>query len=97
MNANVGMVYPVYAPVSAYTPGTSITYGTGAVAAAVVGVETQGMSLPIHVRTIQGYDLTVDGDWRRAKGTGFTLTGPVKKVYEGEIDLDSLDLGNEME
>lgn len=71
--------------------------GTGAVAAAVVGVETQGMSLPIHVRTIQGYDLTVDGDWRRAKGTGFTLTGPVKKVYEGEIDLDSLDLGNEME
>ena len=28
MNANVGMVYPVAAPVSAYTPGTSITYGT---------------------------------------------------------------------
>lgn len=71
--------------------------GTGAVAAAVVGVETQGMSLPLHVRTIQGYDLVVDGDWRRAKGTGFTLTGPVKKVFEGEIDLDSLDIGNEME
>lgn len=29
MNANVGMVYPVASPVSAYTPGTGITYGTG--------------------------------------------------------------------
>lgn len=29
MNANVGMVHPVAAPVSAYVPGASITYGTG--------------------------------------------------------------------
>ena len=29
MNANVGMVYPVAAPVATYTPGTSITYGAG--------------------------------------------------------------------
>lgn len=36
MNANVGMRYPVYAPVSAYTPGTSITYGTGAVVAEAI-------------------------------------------------------------
>ena len=33
MKPNVGMVYPVYAPVSVYTPGTSITYSTGAVVA----------------------------------------------------------------
>ena len=33
MKPNVGMVYPVYAPVSAYTPGTSITYSTGSVIA----------------------------------------------------------------
>ena len=71
--------------------------GTGAVATAVVAVETKGLSLPLHVHTSQGFDLTVDGDWRQAKGTGFTLTGPVKKVFEGEIDLDSLDIGNEME
>ena len=31
MKPNVGMVYPVYAPVATYTPGTSITYGAGAV------------------------------------------------------------------
>ena len=71
--------------------------GTGAVATAVVAVETKKMSLPIHVRTAQGYTLTVDGDWRHAKSTGFTLTGPVKKVFEGVVDLDSFDTGNEME
>lgn len=31
MNANVGMLYPVAAPISAYTPGAAPTYGTGAV------------------------------------------------------------------
>lgn len=36
MNANVGMMHPVFAPVSAYTPGTSITYGTGMVVAEAV-------------------------------------------------------------
>ena len=71
--------------------------GTGAVATAVVAVETKGLSLPLHVHTSQGFDLTVDGDWRGAKGTGFTLTGPVKTVFEGVIDLDALDIGNEME
>ena len=33
MKPNVGMVYPVYAPVNVYTPGTSITYSTGGVVA----------------------------------------------------------------
>lgn len=37
MNANVGMLHPVAAPVSAYTPGTSITYGTGLVIAEARG------------------------------------------------------------
>jgi diaminopimelate epimerase len=71
--------------------------GTGAVATAVVAVETKKMSLPVHIRTSQGYTLTVDGDWRHAKATGFTLTGPVKKVFDGVVDLDSFDTGNEME
>lgn len=33
MKPNVGMQYPVYAPVSAYTAGTSITYSAGSVVA----------------------------------------------------------------
>ena len=37
MNANVGMVHPVAAKVSAYTPGTSITYSTGMVIAEARG------------------------------------------------------------
>ena len=31
MNANVGMVCPVAATISSYTPGTAPTYGTGKV------------------------------------------------------------------
>ena len=57
--------------------------GTGAVATAVVGMEAHGMSLPMHVRSSQGYDLIVDGDYRQSQGTGFTLTGPVSVVFEG--------------
>ncbi len=64
--------------------------GTGAVAVAVAGVEAHGMSLPMHVRSSKGYDLVVEGDYRQSQGTGFTLTGPVCTVFEGEIDLDSL-------
>ena len=33
MKPNIGMVYPVAAPVGAYVPGTSITYSAGAVVA----------------------------------------------------------------
>jgi diaminopimelate epimerase len=66
--------------------------GTGAVATAVAGVEAHGMSLPMHVRSSQGYDLVIDGDYRQSQGTGFTLTGPVRIVFEGEIDLDLLSV-----
>jgi phi13 family phage major tail protein len=40
MKANVGMIYPVASPVSAYSPYTSITYGTGFVVS-----EARGASL----------------------------------------------------
>lgn len=36
MKPNVGMQYPVFAPVAAYTPGTGITYGDGIVVAEAV-------------------------------------------------------------
>ena len=66
--------------------------GTGAVAAAVVGVETKGLSLPIRIRCSHGCELTVEGDWRHAKSTGFILTGPVKRVFEGDVDMDLLEV-----
>jgi len=71
--------------------------GTGAVACAVIAVETLGFTLPINVRTPAGFELVVDGDWRCGKCTGLTLTGPTQVVYTGEIDLATLDLGTEME
>jgi diaminopimelate epimerase len=77
--------------------GESGACGTGAVACCVVAVETAGFTLPIKVKTSSGYDLVVDGDWRRRKCTGLTLSGPVKFVYDGEIDLDGLELGGDVD
>ncbi len=65
--------------------------GTGAVASAVVGVETQGITLPVRVTTSSGFELAVDGDWRSGKCTGMTLSGPTKMVFEGNIDLNSIE------
>ena len=62
--------------------------GTGAVAAAVVGVAQHGMAFPVRVRTTEGYALAVDGT-RTADG-GFadvTLTGPVKTVFTGAVEI----------
>lgn len=71
--------------------------GTGAVACAVVAVETLQFTLPAKVKTSSGYELVIDGDWRHRKCTGLTLTGPVKFVFTGEIDLDDLDMGGEID
>ena len=62
----------------------------GAVAAAVVGVECAGITLPVKVSTSAGFELSIDGDWRTKKCTGMTLTGPTRRVYDGVIDLDAM-------
>jgi diaminopimelate epimerase len=64
--------------------------GTGAVAAAIVAVERGTFTLPVKVTTSTGFELLVDGDWRTRRCTGMTLVGPVKRVFEGRIDLDAL-------
>lgn len=65
--------------------------GTGAVSACVIGVRDYGLVFPVHVKTVHGYDLTVDGIFDDGKFSRVTLTGPVKKVFEGVIDLNALD------
>lgn len=69
--------------------------GTGAVAAAITAVEAHAGALPMTVRTGGGFILGVDSDWRGNRCTGITLTGPVREVYRGAIDLATLgsDLG----
>ncbi len=69
--------------------------GTGAVAAAVIGVLDYGLSFPVHVKTVQGYDLTIGGEFDGETFSNLTLTGPVKQVFTGEIDWDRLDIVSE--
>lgn len=71
--------------------------GTGAIACAIVAVETAQFSLPTKVKTSSGFELTIDGDWRHHKCTGLTLTGPVKFVFSGEIELNDVDMGGEID
>ena len=68
MNANVGMLYPVYAPVSAYTPGTSITYGTGGVVAEAVSASVSWNRNDGH---FFGDDVELDSD---NSATGYTIS-----------------------
>ena len=69
--------------------------GTGSVAAAVIGVADYGLAFPVQVKTVQGYELVVDGCYDGETFSNITLTGPVKRVFSGEIDWDSLDMVSE--
>ena len=65
--------------------------GTGSVAAALVGVAQHGLSFPVKVRTVKGFELVIDGEFDGKAFRSVSLTGPVSRVFDGEIDLDSLD------
>ena len=65
--------------------------GTGSVAAAAIGVAQHGLAFPVTVHTVMGYELTIDGEFDGKSVHSVTLTGPVARVFDGEIDLDSLD------
>ena len=67
--------------------------GTGSVAAALVGIAQYGLRFPVAVRTVKGFELVIDGEFDGKAFHAVTLTGPVARVFTGEIDLDSLDSG----
>ena len=69
--------------------------GTGAVASAVIGVKDYGLEFPVHVKTAKGYELTVDGTFDGESFSYVTLMGPVKLVFSGTLDWDSLDVVTE--
>jgi len=64
--------------------------GTGSVAAALVGVAQHGLAFPVSVRTARGYELSVDGSFDGLSFRSITLTGPVKRVFDGVVDFDSV-------
>ena len=73
----------------------SFACGTGSVAAAVIGVAQHGLAFPVRVKTTGGYELVVGGTWKDGVFSEISLTGPVKRVYDGVIDLDSLEVISE--
>ena len=77
MNANVGMLHPVFSPISAYTPGTGVTYGTGFVVS-----EARGASI-----NWEREDGEFRGDDRRldsANGVlGYTLDFEAAGISDG--------------
>jgi len=60
--------------------------GTGAVAAAVVGVAQYGLAFPVDVRTSGGDVLTIGGARDGESFRDITLTGPTKVAFVGEIE-----------
>lgn len=97
MNANVGMVYPVYAPISAYTPGTGVTYGNGAVVAEAVSASVSWNRNDGHFygddveldtdNGVTGYSISFEpsglSDSVRAALLGDTLASSEYTVYDG--------------
>jgi len=69
--------------------------GTGSVAAAVVGVAQHGLKFPVKVATALGYELVIGGEFSDGSFRDVTLTGPVKTVFTGEIEWESLDSAGE--
>ena len=90
MKPNVGMVYPVCAPVSSYTPGTGITYSTGSV---VSEARAASVSWDRSDGEFYGDDVLLDSD----NGvTGYSidfepagLSDAIRKTLLGEVQTSS--------
>lgn len=94
MKANVGMIYPVAALITAYTPGTGVTYGTGFV---VAEARTASLSWDRSDGEFYGDDVLLDVDNGVTGGTlDFEPTGLVngaRKSLLGEVEGTSTDAG----
>jgi len=68
--------------------GETLACGTGACAAAVVGILSGALQTPVSVAT-RGGRLTIE--WSGQSDAPVFLSGPARTVFEGEIDLKRLD------
>ncbi len=68
--------------------GETLACGTGACAAAVIGMAQGQLASPVTVRT-RGGELAIAWDGEPAHAV--TLSGPAVTVFEGELDLSQLD------
>ena len=67
--------------------GETLACGTGACAAAVVGIRLGHLQSPIKVAT-RGGELTIN--WA-GDSHPVLMTGPAETIFEGTLDLDKLD------
>ena len=67
--------------------GESGACGTGATAAALIGIAQYGMVSPIRVNTKLGFDLIISALQANGRFREVTLTGPVEKVFSGEFEF----------
>lgn len=66
----------------------TLACGTGAVAAAIIGFRKFEIQPPIFLITKGGDELIVNFDADGSKYRNLSLTGPAKKIYNGEIGIN---------
>ena len=71
--------------------GETLACGTGACAAVVSGILRDQLDSPVIVHT-RGGDLTIAWPNQASTESSVMMTGPAQTVFEGEIDLNSLNL-----
>ena len=70
----------------------TLACGTGALAAAAVGLATARSKLPLEVLTLGGYRLRVAGEAKEDRPTRWTLAGDARLVATGEISAGALEI-----
>jgi len=72
----------------------TLACGTGAVAAAIIGFRKFEIQPPIFLITKGGDELIVNFNTDGSKCSDVSLTGPAKKIYNGEIDSNFFNQTN---
>ncbi len=72
----------------------TLACGTGAVAAAIIGFRKFEIQRPIFLITKGGDELIVNFNTDGSKCSNVSLTGPAKKIYNGEIGINFFNQTN---
>lgn len=72
----------------------TLACGTGAVAAAIIGFRKFEIQPPILLITKGGDELIVNFNTDGSKFSNVSLTGPAKKIYNGEIEINFFNQSN---
>jgi diaminopimelate epimerase len=68
----------------------TLACGSGSASSAIIAFLERKLHVPIKVLTYGGTLLEVDFEYQAGKISDLSLTGPAKKIFEGEIDLHNI-------